>query len=88
MMMDVEQSLECIAGETKYSVKTCPTAALSITNPTRTDLGSNPGQRGGKPSSNCLSYGTTLVKLKILIKNSGGIYIFLNASSYMQNMVC
>jgi hypothetical protein len=31
----VEQSVECeLAGETKYSDKTCPSATLSITNPT------------------------------------------------------
>jgi hypothetical protein len=29
--------------------KTCPSATLSTTNPTWTDLGSNPGLRGGRP---------------------------------------
>jgi hypothetical protein len=29
--------------------KTCPSATLSITNPTWTDPGSNPGLRGGRP---------------------------------------
>jgi hypothetical protein len=42
----------------KYSEKTCPSAILSTTNLTWTDLGSNPGRRGGKPATNCLSYGT------------------------------
>jgi hypothetical protein len=31
---------------------------LSTTNPTRPDLGSNPGHRGGKPANNRLSYNT------------------------------
>jgi hypothetical protein len=43
-------------GKSKYSEKTCPSATLSITNPTRPDLGSNPGRRGGKPATNRLSY--------------------------------
>jgi hypothetical protein len=47
-------------GKPKYSEKTCPTATLSTTNPTRPDLGSNPGRRGGKPATNRLSYGTAL----------------------------
>jgi hypothetical protein len=36
-------------GKPKYSEKTCPSATLSTTNPTRPDLGSNAGRRGGKP---------------------------------------
>jgi hypothetical protein len=43
-------------GVTKYSDKTCPNVALSITNPTGPDLGSNPGRRGRKPSTNDLSH--------------------------------
>jgi hypothetical protein len=45
-------------GTPKYSEKTCPSASLSTTNPTWTNLGSNPGRRGGKPATNRLSYGT------------------------------
>jgi hypothetical protein len=41
----------------KYSEKTCPSAALSITNPTCSP-DANPGRRGRKPVSNRLSYGT------------------------------
>jgi hypothetical protein len=44
----------------KYSEKTCPTATLSTTNPTRSYLVSNPGRRGGRPATNRLSYGTAL----------------------------
>jgi hypothetical protein len=49
-------------GKPKYSEKTCPNATLSTTNTTWSDLGSKPGRRGGKPATNCLSYGTTSVK--------------------------
>jgi hypothetical protein len=48
-------------GKPKYSEKTCPSAALSTTNPTWPDLGSNPGRRGGKPATNRLSCGTAKV---------------------------
>jgi hypothetical protein len=38
--------------------KTCPNATSSITNPTWTDPGLNPGLRGGRPAANRLSHGT------------------------------
>jgi hypothetical protein len=41
--------------------KTCPSATLSTTNPTRTDPGSNPDLRGEKSATNRLSYGTALM---------------------------
>jgi hypothetical protein len=44
-------------GKPKYSEITCPSATLSTTNPTWTDLGSNTGRRGGNPVTNRLSYG-------------------------------
>jgi hypothetical protein len=47
-------------GKPKYSEKTCPIATLSTTNPTWPDPGSNPGNRGGKPATNRLSYGSTI----------------------------
>jgi hypothetical protein len=37
--------------------KTCPSATLSPTNPTWTDLGSNAGLRGGRPAANRLIHG-------------------------------
>jgi hypothetical protein len=44
LRMIVEQLVEWrLAGETKYSEKTCPSATLSTTNPTWPDAGSNPG---------------------------------------------
>jgi hypothetical protein len=49
--------------KSKYSAKTCPSVTLSTTNPTLSDLGSNPGRRFGKPETNRLSYdkGSVLV---------------------------
>jgi hypothetical protein len=38
--------------------KTCPSATLSITNPTWTDPGTNTGLRGGRSAANRLSHGT------------------------------
>jgi hypothetical protein len=40
--------------------KNCPIAALSTTNPTWTDPGSNTGLRGERPANNRLSHGTAL----------------------------
>jgi hypothetical protein len=42
----------------KYSEKTYPTATLSTTNPTWFELGLSLGLRGGKPTTNHLSYAT------------------------------
>jgi hypothetical protein len=50
-------------GKPKYSEKTCPSVTLSTTNPIWKDPGSNPGRRGGKPATNRLSYGATLLSL-------------------------
>jgi hypothetical protein len=49
-------------GKPKYSEKTCPSDALSTTNPTCCP-DANPGCRGGKPASNRLSYGTAFTSL-------------------------
>jgi hypothetical protein len=38
-------------GKPKYSEKTCPSTALSTTNPTCLDPVLNPGRRGGKPAT-------------------------------------
>jgi hypothetical protein len=43
-------------GKLKYLEKTCPSATLSTTNPTRLDPGLNPVCRHGKPATNRLSY--------------------------------
>ena len=48
-------------GKLKYSGgKTCPSATLSTTNPTRTDPRSRPGLRGESPATNRLSNARTL----------------------------
>jgi hypothetical protein len=48
--------------KTKYSEKTCPSATLPTTNPTRSDPDSNTGRRGAKTATNRLSYGMALAK--------------------------
>jgi hypothetical protein len=48
-----------LTGENQSTLrKTCPSATLSITNPTWTDPGSNPGLRSERPGTNRLSHGT------------------------------
>jgi hypothetical protein len=49
-----------LQGKQKSSEKTCPSAALSTTNPRWLGLSSNPDLRGGKPATNRLSYDTVL----------------------------
>jgi hypothetical protein len=49
-----------LAGETKYSEKTYPSATLFTTNPTWPDLGSKSDRRGGKLATNRQSYGTAI----------------------------
>jgi hypothetical protein len=44
-------------GKPNYSEKTCPSATLSTTIPTWTEMGANPGRCGGKPATNRVSYG-------------------------------
>jgi hypothetical protein len=48
-------------GRPKYWEKTCPSGTLSTTNPTWRDLGCNSGRRGGKPTTNRLSFGTAFI---------------------------
>jgi hypothetical protein len=59
MMMDDDEcgTIDGMSGR-GFSEKTCRSAALCITNPTRPDLGSNSGRHGGKPATNRLSYCT------------------------------
>ena len=57
---------EIYRGKPKYSgEKPCPIATLSTTNPTSTDLGSNPGLHGERPATNSLSHGTALRHLVV-----------------------
>jgi hypothetical protein len=46
--------------------KTCPTATLSITSLTRTDMTSNTGHRGERPAADRLLHGTVLLFCKCL----------------------
>jgi hypothetical protein len=48
-------------GKPKYSEKTCLSAALSITNPTRPDLDSKPDRLSEKPTTHRLRYGTAII---------------------------
>jgi hypothetical protein len=47
----------------KYSEKSCPSEALSATNPTWSDLGSNAGCLGGNLANNRLSYVTAFLSV-------------------------
>jgi hypothetical protein len=50
-----------LTGETRSTRgETCPSANSSTTNPTWTDLRSNPGLRGDRPATNRLSHDTAL----------------------------
>jgi hypothetical protein len=56
-----------LAGENRSTRgKTCPPATLSTTNPARTDSGSNPSLRGGKPATNRLSHGAARVRIYVV----------------------
>jgi hypothetical protein len=63
VIMMMEKLVEWLAGKPKYSEETCPSAALSTTNPTCCP-DANPGHRGGKPATNRLSYGTASVTVR------------------------
>jgi hypothetical protein len=52
-------------GIPKYSDKTCPSATLSTTNPTRLDPGLNPGHRRGKLATNRLSHGAAYPQITL-----------------------
>jgi hypothetical protein len=59
--MSVKQSVEWeFAGEIEVLGENLPSATFSTTNLTWTDMGSNPGRRGGKPATNRLSCCTVL----------------------------
>jgi hypothetical protein len=61
---------------TKDLGKTCPSATLSTTNPTRPDLNSNPSRCGGNPVTNLLSYGTAcLLGLVLGAKYAGSAFL-------------
>jgi hypothetical protein len=79
MMMSVEQLWnENWQGKPKYSEKTYPSATLSTTNPTWSDLGLNLGHHSGKPVANHLSYDTTFMSVSFhLFLVYGQLFPFL-----------
>jgi hypothetical protein len=60
--MIVEKQIECrLAGETEVPGENVPQRHFCPSqNPTWPDQGLNPGRRGGKLATNCLSYGAAL----------------------------
>jgi hypothetical protein len=59
-----------LPGRPKNSEKPCPSATLFTTNPTLTDLGTNPGLCGERPVTNCLNHGTASYACKSLCELS------------------
>jgi hypothetical protein len=55
--------------------KTCPSATLYTTNPTRAEPGSNPDLRGERPPTNRLSHGTA--KLSSVRHDSSSVVLLL-----------
>jgi hypothetical protein len=62
--------------------KTCPSATLSITNPTWTDQGSNQDVRGERPATNRLSHGRVMVWNLINPLNTKRICFIERLSAY------
>jgi hypothetical protein len=67
MKASVKQSVEWVAGVTEVLGEIFAGAALSTTNPTRPDLGSNPGRRRWKAATSRLSYGTAWASFGFLV---------------------
>jgi hypothetical protein len=64
-----------LADETEVLGENLPNATLSTTNPTRPNLGSNPGLRGGKLAANRLSYGTAKTEhTSWVVSNSADLF--------------
>jgi hypothetical protein len=58
VVMILKQLVESMSDRENRNLRgTCPSVALSVTDPTQIDLGSNAGSRGGKPATDYLSYG-------------------------------
>jgi hypothetical protein len=84
VIMIMEKLVEWLAGEPKYSEKTCPSGALSTTNPTCCPE-ANPGRRGGKPATNRLSYGTAFHILLIICLTFPFLVYYTVYRSYSKN---
>ena len=60
-----------LTGETPSTQrKTCHISTLTTRKLTWTELGSNPGFRGDRPTTNCLSYGATILKITVFLRNN------------------
>jgi hypothetical protein len=66
--------------EWELARETCPSATLSTTNPTWTDLSANPGRRGGKPATNRLSYGKTLQSVRLIWSYTSTAYVVIDSN--------
>jgi hypothetical protein len=75
-MVIVEKLVEWrLAGWNRSTQRqTCPSATLSITNPTWLDPGLNPGRRGKKPATNCLSYGAVSLQRYFILRSDGKLW--------------
>jgi hypothetical protein len=77
MSMESHGGMMLTAENERTCRETCPSATLSITNPTWTDPGAKPGLRGEILMTNRLSYGTafTLSKFNrsVIIINTGSL---------------
>jgi hypothetical protein len=65
-------------GNRSYTEKTCPTAAVSTTNPTWRDPCSNRDLRGGKPATNLLNYRTASVHVYKICVSCMYMYIIMD----------
>jgi hypothetical protein len=67
----VEKQMKCrLAGETEVLGENLPQRHFSPSqNPTWRGSGLNPGHRGGKPATNCLSYGVAISAIYLWLYN-------------------
>jgi hypothetical protein len=75
-----------LAGETEVFGENLPSATSSTTNPTRPDLNSNSGRRGGKPATNRLSYGTACNNSNTICCD--GLFMFFGTVPMVKKTLC
>jgi hypothetical protein len=74
-----------LAGEnTCTRRKTSPSSTLTTRNLTWTDLGSTPVLRGERPAADCLSHGTSNLKLTVILRNNKDLI----RTSQKTNCIC
>jgi hypothetical protein len=80
-MVGVDQSAEWeLVGETEIFGENILSATSFATNPTWPDLGPNPGDRGGKPATNHLRYGTASRIVLIYAQRKLCLYSYIGFS--------